>query len=589
MSSNPMDREIARLMSEGQAAAKRGDRAMARELLTQLVEKDPHNEQAWLWLSGVVADPHEQQICLENALVINPYNAQALKGLQFVTAKTGTPPRVPIAQQAPDQAKAPTFPEQAAPESAVQEAQEAPTLPAWMDHLPTGDPALQSGPPTAFDGAAPTAPESWAVPGAVPADPFVAAAPYAGPEDPANPNGNTRSSGMGVVSDMAVTVPYTAPEPAATDMPFMGGSAYDMPAPGNEQTGPMNGDWDSSNAGNRNGSGMQLMGEAMNTVGQADLGMNERPIVPPPGDEEYLSTGDPDASFQVMQSGPGDGNMDTNLPTWLEGLTPSDPAPTSAPEASAFTPFDMSNFGSSQNVAPMTGAHDPNMPFGVPDPSQVGPYSAMRLPSPHELPGDMGRAGAAQSQPWYLQSGGGPAAMAPPMPTGGISSYLDSAMLSGSMTGAAVLEDNRGSKAGAMIDCPNCKEQVPETSLACPNCRYNFFVNCPHCHELVDTGDAVPGQVDPCPYCKAPINKMEMGMGGVTDLVSQKNPGSRPADAGANSAAFPAMKQTLSRNPGERRALSFNWVVDLLWLVAIVLMVWALTQLPTWLNLSGLY
>jgi hypothetical protein len=390
------------------------------------------------------------------------------------------------------------------------------------------------------------------------------------------------------MSDMAVTVPYTAPEPASTDTPFMG-APHNMPIPENDQTGPMNGEWDSLNAANGNGIETHTMSAPMGTAGQLDPAMLERPFVPPPGDEAYLSTGDPDASFQVMQGSLGSSETtDTNLPAWLEGLTPSEPASAAAPEASAFTPFDMSNFNSPQNMNPMTTAHDPNMPFGVPDPGQVGPYSAMQLPSPHELPGDDGRAGSAQSQPWYLQSGGGAGAMAPPMPTGGISSYLDSTMLNGSGVGAAVMEDHRGST-GATIECPNCKEQVPETSLACPNCRYNFFVNCPHCHELVDTGDAVPGQVDACPYCKAPINKMEMGMGGVTDLVSQKNPGSRPADAVANSTAFPAMKQTLSRNPGERRALSFNWVVDLLWLVAIILMVWALTQLPTWLNLSGLY
>ena len=140
-----------------------------------------------------------------------------------------------------------------------------------------------------------------------------------------------------------------------------------------------------------------------------------------------------------------------------------------------------------------------------------------------------------------------------------------------------------------MITCPNCQEQVPDTSLACPNCRYNFFVNCPHCHELVDTSDALPGHVGPCPYCKAEINKMEMGLGGVTDLVSQKNPGSRPAAAVAVASAFPAMKQALSRKSGPRKPISFNWVVDLLWLITIILMVWALTQLPTWLNLSGLY
>jgi hypothetical protein len=175
------------------------------------------------------------------------------------------------------------------------------------------------------------------------------------------------------------------------------------------------------------------------------------------------------------------------------------------------------------------------------------------------------------------------------MPTGGISSYLDSSMLTGSTAGAAVMDGQREGRAEATIECPNCKEQVPETSLACPNCRYNFFVNCPHCHELVDTGDAVPGQVDSCPYCKNPINKMDMGMGGVTDLVSQKNPGARPAAAGANATAFPAMQQRVTAGASVRRGLSFNWVIDLLWLIAVIMMVWALTQLPTWLNLSGLY
>src|SRR5438067_5166513 len=90
-----MDNETERLMRDGQAAAKRGDRAMARALLTQLLERDPHNEQAWMWLSGAVSDPQEQQTCLENALIINPQNAQARKGLQAVSVKTGILPRVP--------------------------------------------------------------------------------------------------------------------------------------------------------------------------------------------------------------------------------------------------------------------------------------------------------------------------------------------------------------------------------------------------------------------------------------------------------------------------------------------------------------
>jgi hypothetical protein len=179
------------------------------------------------------------------------------------------------------------------------------------------------------------------------------------------------------------------------------------------------------------------------------------------------------------------------------------------------------------------------------------------------------------------------------MPTGGISNYLDSTMLNstrlgGSAVGVAVL-DERQTKTAANVECPNCKQQVPDTSLACPNCHYNFFVNCPHCHELVDTAGAVPGQAEPCPYCKQPVNRMELGMGGVQDLVSQKNPGSRPAAAAAMTVAFPAMKQDIPGVKAPRRGFRFDWVIDLLWLVAVIMMVWALTQLPTWLNLPGMY
>lgn len=87
--------EIERLLAQGQNAARKGDKASARSLLTQVVERDPHNELAWMWLSGVVEEPEEQQICLENVLVINPHNPKARKGLEFISTKTGIPPHYP--------------------------------------------------------------------------------------------------------------------------------------------------------------------------------------------------------------------------------------------------------------------------------------------------------------------------------------------------------------------------------------------------------------------------------------------------------------------------------------------------------------
>ncbi len=151
MSSNPMDREIARLLADGQAAARRGDSAMARALLTELVDKEPHSEEAWMWLSGVVADPAEQQICLENALVINPHNAQARKGLEFLLAKSGATSRIPLAPPMP--APQPSFEQvmsaqaqdsvgSAAPVYTVPNGPQEPSAPEWSSG-DTGCSALQ--------------------------------------------------------------------------------------------------------------------------------------------------------------------------------------------------------------------------------------------------------------------------------------------------------------------------------------------------------------------------------------------------------------------------------------------------------------
>ena len=78
-----MDRShVGRLLSRGIAAAKAKQRHRAREYLMKVVELDEGNEQAWLWLSGVMDALEDQRICLENVLVINPQNAHARAGLQ---------------------------------------------------------------------------------------------------------------------------------------------------------------------------------------------------------------------------------------------------------------------------------------------------------------------------------------------------------------------------------------------------------------------------------------------------------------------------------------------------------------------------
>jgi hypothetical protein len=62
-------------------AAKAGRKAEARRLLETVLDADQRNEQAWLWMSGVVDSDEERIVCLENVLTINPNNQAARKGL----------------------------------------------------------------------------------------------------------------------------------------------------------------------------------------------------------------------------------------------------------------------------------------------------------------------------------------------------------------------------------------------------------------------------------------------------------------------------------------------------------------------------
>jgi tetratricopeptide (TPR) repeat protein len=55
-------------------AARAGRRVEARDLLIQIVEVDPQNETAWMWLSGLVDSLEDRIIACENVLTINPSN-----------------------------------------------------------------------------------------------------------------------------------------------------------------------------------------------------------------------------------------------------------------------------------------------------------------------------------------------------------------------------------------------------------------------------------------------------------------------------------------------------------------------------------
>ncbi len=84
-----MDEQIQEWLYDGVMALLQGDKDTARDLLLQVVEADERNEEAWLWLSGAVDDPEDQQVALENALDVNPNLTAARQGIEWLSRQKG--------------------------------------------------------------------------------------------------------------------------------------------------------------------------------------------------------------------------------------------------------------------------------------------------------------------------------------------------------------------------------------------------------------------------------------------------------------------------------------------------------------------
>lgn len=107
-----MAANVAAMVREGVSALKAGRKEEARALLLKATELDGYNEEAWLWLSGIVDSPQDQRTCLENVLSINPGNQRALQGLAYL--ERGEMPAVatpkPAPRPAPVMAEPPVLP-----------------------------------------------------------------------------------------------------------------------------------------------------------------------------------------------------------------------------------------------------------------------------------------------------------------------------------------------------------------------------------------------------------------------------------------------------------------------------------------------
>ena len=62
------------LLRQGAEAARAGRRVDARAIFLRVVETEPRNEMAWIWLTGLVDDLEDKIIACENVLTINPAN-----------------------------------------------------------------------------------------------------------------------------------------------------------------------------------------------------------------------------------------------------------------------------------------------------------------------------------------------------------------------------------------------------------------------------------------------------------------------------------------------------------------------------------
>jgi hypothetical protein len=84
--------ELKAKLQEAITLAQAGQRTEARRLLTEVVETDPTQEVAWMWLASVSTDREERIQFLERALTLNPNNPTTQ---QAYTQLTGHPFELP--------------------------------------------------------------------------------------------------------------------------------------------------------------------------------------------------------------------------------------------------------------------------------------------------------------------------------------------------------------------------------------------------------------------------------------------------------------------------------------------------------------
>lgn len=75
---------MASSLQQGISAAKTGQMQQALEFLKDAIIEEPQNADVWVWIAAIIDDLDKQEIFLEKALVLDPNNVPAQRGLAYL-------------------------------------------------------------------------------------------------------------------------------------------------------------------------------------------------------------------------------------------------------------------------------------------------------------------------------------------------------------------------------------------------------------------------------------------------------------------------------------------------------------------------
>lgn len=71
-----------KLLQDAVTSIKNGDKVTGKKILLDILNDDPSNDRAWMWMSAVVDTNEMRYECLQEAVKLNPNNRMAKKGLK---------------------------------------------------------------------------------------------------------------------------------------------------------------------------------------------------------------------------------------------------------------------------------------------------------------------------------------------------------------------------------------------------------------------------------------------------------------------------------------------------------------------------